>query len=206
MLAGITLVAFLAATLGTYFALPYIDPERAADQEMMVEEDTLSSDVAESHEALASLERLEALVDTMDQHRHVLAAKQRIEAQERELTQLRDSLSSVHDSLDTAASRASNLDAEVDDLREQLASLEDARAEAEEISQTLAQLEMRELRAVLDPLGLDVYESLYTISSGRNQDRLLQAMPPDEAARLVHRIVARDDESAPSLPDDEPGQ
>lgn len=192
MVGGIALAAFLLSTAGTYFALPYIAPDHVA--EMRADDDTLTL-----ADTLVDSDEYEPAVDTLDaEHANQLAE------QERRLAVLEDSLTLLHDSLDQTTTEATDLAAEVDNLEDELATLEDNHAEAAEISQTLTQLEEREMRAVLDPLDLDVYEALYTISTGRNRTRLLQAMPPDEAAQLVARIVARDDDAPSSLPDDLP--
>jgi len=177
MVIGVGLLAFTVSLIGSYFAMPYIAPDVVAQSQPA---DSLASD------SLDQRAKLMALIDSLNS-----GDPKALFAQQASVNQLRDSLTTVHDSLSSVQSRTSTLQAQLDELQQRVSSLESTQAKAADISNTLTDLDLREMRAVLAPLNLNVYESLYAQTSGRNRTRLLQALPPDKAARLVDRIVAR---------------
>lgn len=177
---GVGLIAFVLSLVGTYFAIPYIAPDIAAQAHR--DGDSLAVPTQASQQQLMVL--LDSL-NTSDPHD--------LFAQRAVVERLRDSLTTIHDSLDAVQNRSTTILMQIEELRERVSSLEEAQVKAAEISQTLSNLDEREMRAVLAPLDLDVYEALYAQTSGRKRTRLLQAMPPDKAAQLVDRIVARED-------------
>ncbi|NBB73276.1 MAG: hypothetical protein GVY35_06280 [Bacteroidetes bacterium] len=177
MVIGVGLLAFTVSLIGSYFAMPYIAPDIVAQSQPP---DSVASD------SLDQRAKLMALIDSLNS-----GDPKALFAQQTTVNQLRDSLTTVHDSLSSVQSRTSTLQAQLDELQQRVSSLEATQAKAADISNTLTDLDLREMRAVLAPLNLSVYESLYAQTSGRNRTRLLQAIPPDKAARLVDRIVAR---------------
>lgn len=178
MVIAVGLLAFSVSLIGTYFAMPYIAPDIVAQSQ--TPSDSLASD------SLDQRNKLMALIDSLNS-----GDPKALFAEQKTVNRLRDSLMTVHDSLDSVQSRTSTLQAQLDELQQRVSSLEATQAKAADISNTLTDLDLREMRAVLAPLSLNIYESLYAQTTGRNRTRLLQAMPPDKAARLVDRIVAR---------------
>jgi chromosome segregation ATPase len=178
MIIGVGLVAFSLSLAGTYFAMPYIAPDIVAQSQSG--SDSLASD------SLDQRAKLMALIDSLDS-----GDPNALFAEQTAVNRLRDSLTTVHDSLYSVRSRTSTLQAQLNELQRRVSSLESTQAKAADISETLTDLDMREMRAVLAPLNLDIYESLYAQTAGRDRTRLLQAMPPDKAAQLVDRIVVR---------------
>lgn len=181
IVAGVGLLAFVLSLTGTYLAMPYIAPDVVSQSQE--DNDTLVADGDVSEQQLMTmLDSLDA--DDPDE----LLARHEV------IQRLRDSLTTVHDSLDAVQGRTTTLRDQLEELRQRVSSLEEAQVEAAEISRTLTDLDERDMRAVLAPLELDVYEALYAQTNGRNRTRLLQAMPPEKAAELIDRVVARDSE------------
>lgn len=180
IIVGVGLLAFALSLAGTYLAMPYIAPDVVAQAQQ--ENDSLAHD-----EAPLSQQRLMTMLDSLN-----TGNPQDLFAERAVVNRLRDSLLTMHDSLDAVQGRTSTIQMQLDELRQRISSLEDAQVKAAEISETLTDLDLREMRAVLAPLDLNIYEALYAQTTGRNRTRLLQAMPPDKAAELVDRVVARD--------------
>lgn len=175
---GVGLMAFTLSLIGTYLAMPYIAPDIVAQSQS-------PSDSAAS-DSLTQRDQLLALIDSLGAGR-----SKALFAEQATVDLLRDSLATVHDSLTNVQSRTWTLRDELRALQRRVESLEATQAKAADISNTLTDLDVREMRAVLAPLNLEIYEALYAQTSGRDRTRLLQAMPPDKAAQLVDRIVAR---------------
>jgi superfamily II DNA helicase RecQ len=81
---------------------------------------------------------------------------------------------------------------EVDALRDQVQSLQATQAKAAEMAKTLTKLEDEALQSVLQELDMRIFQMLYAESTGRTQARLLQALPPERAARVVDSMMASD--------------
>lgn len=175
---GVGLLAFSISLIGTYFAMPYIAPDVVAEAQQ--ESDSSAT------ESFAPRHKLEALIDSLN-----TGNPNELFAEREMVNRLRDSLTTMHDSLDAIQGRTTTIQAQLDELRRRVSSLEETQVKAAEISKTLTDLDIREMRAVIAPLNLNVYEALYAQSTGRDRTKLLQAMPPDKAARLVDRVVAR---------------
>lgn len=174
MAIGVGLLAFSISMVGAYFAMPFVAPDVA---EQASARDSLAPD------SLDEQAQLMALLDSMNTD-----DAEALFAEQATVRRLRDSLATLHDSLQ---SRTTTLQAQLEALQQRVTTLEDTQAKAADISETLTDLDLREMRAVLAPLDLTIYEALYAQTAGRNRTRLLQAMPPDKAAQLVDRIVAR---------------
>lgn len=178
LIIGVGVLAFTLSLIGTYLGMPYIAPDLAARSTAPV--DSAASD------SLTQRDQLIALIDSLEG-----GQSNALFAEQATVNRLRDSLSTVHDSLSNVQSRTWTLRDQMRELQRRVESLEATQAKAADISKTLTDLDIREMRAVLAPLNLTVYESLYAQTTGRNRTRLLQAMPPDKAAQLVDRIVVR---------------
>lgn len=178
MIVGVGLLAFTISLVGSYIAMPYIAPDIVAQSDAAAEE--------AASDSLDQRAKLMALIDSLE-----TGDPNALFAERNTVRQLRDSIVTMHDSLGAVQSRTSTLQAQLDALQRRVESLEATQAKAADISETLTDLDLREMRAVLAPLDLTIYESLYAQTSGRNRTRLLQAMPPDKAAQLVDRIVVR---------------
>jgi prefoldin subunit 5 len=178
LIIGVGVLAFSLGLIGTYVAMPYIAPD-------IVAQSTAPPDSAAS-DSLTQRDQLIALIDSLES-----GQTDALFAEQTTVNRLRDSLTTVHDSLSNVQSRTWSLRDQLQELQRRVESLEATQAKAADISKTLTDLDVREMRAVLAPLNLPVYEALYAQTTGRDRTRLLQAMPPDKAAQLVDRIVAR---------------
>lgn len=178
LIIGVGVLAFSLSLIGTYLAMPYIAPG-------LVAQSTAPTD-STAPDSLTQRDQLIALIDSLES-----GQSDALFAEQATVNRLRDSLTTVHDSLSNVQSRTWTLRDQLQELQRRVESLEATQAKAADISQTLTDLDIREMRAVLAPLNLPVYEALYAQTTGRDRTRLLQAMPPDKAAQLVDRIVVR---------------
>lgn len=191
-----TLVAFAAGMALMYAAVPTFNPELA--EQAQARADSLAAlALADTTAALALASDTLALAPDSLRRADTLAARP-----DTLVAALRDSLAATQQAL--ALIRAEN-QALVDDttaLRARLAEAAAARVEAATLSATLSKLEDKALAGVLAQLDLGVLEALFAEASGRNRTRLLQALPPDFAARFVHRLMdGPAPPPAPAVPD-----
>lgn len=186
---GLGVVFFLAGLVGTYYALPVLAPDHVPD---IATADSLTAPGSSTpqQQPTARIDSASVMdstgtalhTDSLDGVPDSLIAPSLVD-------QLRDSLSTLHDSLGTLSATARTLTDERDALKDRVATLETSQATAADIGNTLTKLEDDELGAVLKELDMRVYEMLYNEVSGRNRARLLQSLPPDKAAQLVDRMI-----------------
>ena len=99
-----------------------------------------------------------------------------------------DSLKRMRERLDELEQQSAAIAASREQLAGTLDSLSATGGEAAEIASTLSILEDGELAKVVGELDESVLRSLYVTASRKNKARLLKAMPPDRAGRLIRSL------------------
>lgn len=191
-----------AGLVGTYFALPVVAPnavEQAAPPDSAAAPSpsdpapsTKTNPAVPTESASPTTRPDSTTVSSADSSRSDSTAVPQPDQQLASFEavhMLRDSLRMMRDSVNTLADKSQTLEGDLQKLRSQLQSLQATRTKAADIAKTLTKLEDEELEAVLSKLDMQTYEILYTEATGRNRTRLLRALPPQEAARLVNRMI-----------------
>jgi outer membrane murein-binding lipoprotein Lpp len=182
---GVGMIAFVVGLVGTYIALPMVAP--GVTSSLAPADSTVAADSVAATTDLPRPLPNGAAPDSAstDQPEPSLASVDAIES-------LRDSLAMMQDSVQTLAATEETLTREVDALRDQVQSLQATQAKAAEMAKTLTKLEDEALQSVLQELDMRIFQMLYAESTGRTQARLLQALPPERAARVVDSMMASD--------------
>lgn len=186
LVAAVGVLCFSVGLVGTYFALPVVAPNAveqsvpadsastAAPPDQPASPEPNQTEPTPSDSATASPDESLASFDAVNEV-------------------LRDSLQMMRDSMHTLASTSQTLERDVQELRDQVEALQAKRTKAADLAKTLTRLEDEELQAVLGELKMETHAILYEEATGRNRTRILQALPPDQAARLVNRMIASED-------------
>lgn len=187
----VTMVSFAAGLAGMYLTMPQVAPDVVAEARpdstaapsSQVEPPASSQTIAQLPDSTSQSADSSMTQDMLDS----LQAKQ---PSPQAITQtLRDSINALHTQLLSEREEKSALDEELANLQKKLSALQHEQARAKELSGTLAKLEIRELEEVIKQIDMQVLERLYNEASGRDRKRLLQALPPAQAARFVNKIV-----------------
>lgn len=206
--APILVLSFGLGIVGMYIAMPTIAPDvveearQRTDSLATAQEDSVSSQ--DSRELAGAALPVSVAADAGDSDtisvtppadslpRAAIAdtLSQIVRRQQTVISELEDSLATLHAELEAGAETSASLRQDVEALRAQLDERERRRAQAEDLSQRLARIEDRELEAIMKQLDTKTLEHLYREATGRNRTRLLQAMPADRAARFVNRLVS----------------
>ncbi len=173
-----TATFFIVGIMATYFAMPMLSPEIVEQTQFRLDSLEMVKNGTYPDSLLAMEE--ENTIDTSLLARPLNTM----------LTGLRDSLQNLHKSLGSEMESKEALVAKVQSMEERWEALQAKYDEAKEMSGTLAKLEDRELKELLQNLEPDVLESLYIEASTRNRTRLLQMMPAEKAASLVNTLTA----------------
>lgn len=182
---GVGLIAFVVGLVGTYMALPMVAPgiaSTSAPADSTVAPASAHSDTDTPRPLPNGTAPDSAAASQMDRP---FASLEAVEG-------LRDSLALMHDSVQTLATTEETLTREVAELRDQVQSLQATQTKAAEMAKTLTKLEDEALQSVLQELDMPTFQMLYAESSGRSQARLLQALPPKRAARVVDSMMVSD--------------
>jgi flagellar motility protein MotE (MotC chaperone) len=102
---------------------------------------------------------------------------------------MQDSLQALQRRLHEMNTAFTSLQGEAEGLVERVNDFETVQVQTEDLSKTLTKMEDKELRAIVQQLDPEVLATLYKQASGRNRTRLLQALPPTQAAQFVHRLT-----------------
>ena len=177
VLLGGSTVAFIVGLAVTYLALPFVAPDltkqsrtkanvSVADTAVTLPEDSLSL----PQDSLALLfEKQKALVKT-----------------------LRDSLAIVMNRLHSSQAMEMSLAGQIEQLRQRERAAAARRVEAAQLGSSLARLDVRERRDLIEQLDRDVLQKIYIEASPRSRTLLLEAMEPKGAAGLVGLLVQPD--------------
>lgn len=182
---GVGLIAFVVGLVGTYMALPMVAPgiaSTSAPADSTAAPASAPSDTDTPRPLPNGTAPDSAAASQMDRP---FASLEAVEG-------LRDSLALMHDSVQTLATTEETLTREVAELRDQVQSLQATQTKAAEMAKTLTKLEDEALQSVLQELDMPTFQMLYAESSGRSQARLLQALPPKRAARVVDSMMVSD--------------
>lgn len=195
------LASFAMGLAGVYLAMPSLAPKVVETTQQRIDSlaaasgkglaDT-SATGASSPQAAGVLSMADApsisnLRNASDSTRYIPLDSARALIQR--LAAFKDSLQHLTADLRAADEHAATLKQQNATLKEDVATLEVQRAQAVDLSKTLTDLDMRQLRPILEQLDMKVLTRLYDEASGRNRTRLMKALPPDRAAHFVNRLV-----------------
>lgn len=173
-----TLAAFGASLVGTYFALPFVAPSVVEAHRMAA--DSLAAD--------STVTSPSALVDSLGMPIGVATADASTAFGASGLGPDSPVVArAISDSLALLRQKVAEYEARLAPPPEPAAPA--PRVAIDELAATLAKIEDRELRQVLAKLDLEVLETLYAESSGRNRARLLGALDPTRAASFIQRAT-----------------
>ncbi len=182
----LAIVFFLVGVVGMYFAMPYIAPQRV--QQVQKQLDSLRA-LAEGDSTLLDSLTFDPLVLFADS----LAATRDT------LRQLRDSIQSLHHQLHQFNQTLQQMQQQLNQVQQRLTALEAQRAKAKELAATITRLEDDQRRALLSQLSPDILDLLYLETQGRGRTLLLQSLPPEQAARLVSRLIQKSGDQEPMV-------
>ena len=192
----VSVVFFIVGLAATYLAMPAIAPEKVEkvqnrlDSLAQVEMELLAADSLGSSSMMADSS---FAADSLQSNSL--------------LTGLRDSLSLLNDRLSQEQLQKDTLLIRIQTMEQRWVELAARYAEASQMSSTITKLEDKELAALLGQLEDDVLESMYIEASARNRARLLQMLPAEKAATLVHRLTDPSFSlTSDSEPDKDPSQ
>lgn len=198
---GAAFVAFLIGMTVMYFLVPTVFPGRAEELTRLAEA------VAEDSSTLADF----TLLDSLSMARAALDSLLADEADSLDaggesslplvVALLRDSLHAAHAERDSVASLLDGAKRTVDQLKGQLADAIVPDAGSAELARTLASMDDRQLQPILKSLSNGALEALYHQASARDRRRLIAAMPPERATRLVQRQLAAHELPVPPVAD-----
>lgn len=198
-IAGATVATFVVVLVGAYVAMPTIAPEVAAQADSLAAADTTSEGdptIASNGSAAGADSLALAGADPARAAAGDSVALPRSDADV--IAALRDSVRRLNQQLTEAHETTQTLQEEAESLQSQLAEATNQNVKANELSSALLKMERRELAALLKEVDMSVLARLYKEASRRSRTRLLQAIPPDRAARFVNEFVSKPETSAPS--------
>ncbi len=185
---GLAIIFFLIGMVGMYFSMPYIAPQR----------------VQQVHKQLDSLRQLDRaladslLTDSLAPDTLALLADS-LAAIRDSLQQLRHTLLSLHQQMNTLQQELTQTQMRLQQTQQQLAVLERRRIQAQELATTITRLEDDQRRALLSQLPPEILDMLYLETQGRGRTLLLQSLPPEQAARLVNRLIQKSSDQEPMV-------
>lgn len=189
-----TVLFFAIGAVGTYFAIPKVFPDRA------LATDSLAVDSLGAPSGLASLQRPADLPDSIA---FVMAALDSVLSAQDDsaavdlgnmlpsvITMLRDSLDALETSRRQLMADRDSARARVRALESELANAIKPEPDAAAVAKTLAGMDEKQLRPILQNLGDNALAALYYTASARDKRLLIAAMPSERAVRLVQRQLA----------------
>ena len=171
-----TVTLFTIGIFATFYAMPVLNPELVEQTQHRLDSLRMVKD-GTYPDSLLALEE-ESPIDTS------MLAK----PLNTMLAGLRDSLNTLHASLDSEQETKEALVAKVQNMEERWAALQEKYDEAKQMSGTLAKLEDNELADLLESLDADVLESLYLEAS---VEESVFALIADDAGRKSRRASKR---------------
>ncbi len=181
----LALILFAAGAAGTYFLMPALAPEdvivaRRYQDSIRAVLDSANTSVRAA--ALTPDTLRSPIADVLEQVRDD-PDEPRANAQQAAETPTQSA------SVAIAAGDAEAEAAEAERIAGEQAQTERAR----EIAGVLTKLEDAELRAIVAHLDPDILQSVYQQASARGKTKLLQAIPPEQAALFVRALVRSTD-------------
>ncbi len=187
----LALVFFIVGVVGMYFAMPYVAPQR----------------VQQVQQQLDSLRQLSVQIDSLGADSLLPSLQPDTEKLLADsLTAIRDTVHQLRDSIWSLKRQITSLyqllqqtQQQLSQVQQRLTALEAKRVQAKELAATITRLEDNQRRALLSQLSPEILDLLYLETQGRGRTLLLQSLPPDQAARLVNRLLQQSDTPPPSL-------
>ena len=204
-IAAVTLVFFLIGSVATYVTIPKIFPDKAAPADSLVAvTDSVGIDpirvLAGGTDSLYT-----ALIDSLLTGNPDSTNADLVRALPHLLSNLRDSIAAVERSKMALLAERDALRAERDSVVARVGKLQARLSEAiipegdaAELSKTLAGMDDKKLRPILERVSDNALLALYHTSSPRDRRTILAAMPPDRAVRLVQGQLAANEHPIPT--------
>lgn len=192
LIVGTCAAAFLVGSLGIYYGMPVLDPERAEKVTRLVDSlmEHTSTDLIPSPPEAVDPPAVRLELDSMSTVGADSVAQDRTGNLAHVVELLRDSLATLVESLERATAESVRLRAEIASLpATSSAAINEAEPVVAQLSQTLSRLDDKELRPILNNLRISTLEALYAQASTRDRRRLVANMPTQKAAQLVARQV-----------------
>lgn len=176
-------ISFIGGLAGFYLMMPSVAPTLV--EQTRLELDSLGLISVRGADSLRALrDALRAAADSLDSADSVSQDPTTAEA-----GGVADSLRNVVNRIRAVETEKAALLRQIDALTARIRAIEGKRAEAEQISATLAKLEDRQLGPILESLDDGVLELIYQQSSAKTQARLLAALPADRAAGFIRSLM-----------------
>ncbi len=203
VIAAAALGAALVGVLGAYVVLPEVAPSVAADgsardstKQAVSARDSTADQMSEPAsgamgDSTAQGEMTEARGDEKR-----MANEESPMAEDTTGSSAEERLRALQDSIDTLNRRLQDTQETADTLRSNLADADAEQAKVNELSDALMEMRQRNLGNLLKDVDMSVLKKLYNETSGGARTRLLQSMPPAQAAQFVNQVVEEDAQSA----------
>ena len=185
----VSLVFFVAGLIGTFMAMPIINPDLVEETQNRLDSLALTQD---STFMIVNDSLVSAHIDSLSE------AANSMEPMLTRMELLQDSIKALHSSLSSGQVIQSDMVERLETLESRLLTLDEKYAQARAMSGTIVKLEDAELGELLNELSLDVLEAIYIEATARNRSRLLQMLPADKAAYIVSKLASPTGE--PALP------
>lgn len=183
----VSLVFFVAGLIGTFMAMPIINPDLVEETQSRLDSLTLTQD---STFMIVNDSLVSAHIDSLSE------AANSMEPMLTRMGLLQDSIKALHNSLSSGQVIQSDMVERLETLESRLLTLDEKYAQARAMSGTIVKLEDAELGELLNELSLDVLEAIYIEATARNRSRLLQMLPADKAAYIVSKLASPTGEPA----------
>ena len=183
----VSLVFFVAGLIGTFMAMPIINPDLVEETQSRLDSLALTQD---STFMIVNDSLVSAHIDSLSE------AANSMEPMLTRMEFLQDSIKALHNSLSSGQVIQSDMVERLETLESRLLTLDEKYAQARAMSGTIVKLEDAELGELLNELSLDVLEAIYIEATSRNRSRLLQMLPADKAAYIVSKLASPTGEPA----------
>jgi hypothetical protein len=189
-----TVLFFAIGSVGTYFAIPKVFPEHAMPADSLALDSLATlptvatgADMSDLPDSIAfAMAVLDSVLSAQDDSMavdlgHMLPSV---------ITMLRDSLGALETSRQQLAADRDSALARVRALESELTRAIIPEPDASAVAKTLAGMDEKQLRPILQSLGDNALAALYYTASARDKRLLIAAMPSERAVRLVQRQLA----------------
>lgn len=188
---GVSVLAFLAGMWGIHKAMPYLQPEHVEQLTGQASPDSTAVDsLLQAHQSGVSGDSTQTVKETALEIAGLSAdSLRRLHAQAAQAQSLQDSLTSLQKNLQQHQAQNDSLVSALSKSRKQAQAMETSDQNAEEISKAFTQIENDDMGNILEFMPVNTLKRLYTKASTRDRSRILQALPPDQAARFLQMMV-----------------
>ena len=183
----VSLVFFVAGLIGTFMAMPIINPDLVEETQNRLDSLALTQD---STFMIVNDSLVSAHIDSLTE------AANSMEPMITRMEFLQDSIKALHESMSSGQMLQTEMVSRLETLESRLLTLDEKYAQARAMSGTIVKLEDAELSELLNELSLDVLEAIYIEATARNRSRLLQMLPADKAAYIVSKLASPTEEAS----------